>query len=102
MLPLCRSPKPTLSFRQTEQQREASQQPLWQLSANAFWLFALLLLQNARDADPNSMIRLAKMYLNGQGCQRNIALAQEWVRKARCVAASIVVVCVYIPLLSAY
>jgi TPR repeat protein len=40
-------------------------------------------LQLARDADPNSMIRLAKMYLNGQGCQRNIALAQEWVRKAR-------------------
>jgi hypothetical protein len=40
-------------------------------------------LQLARDADPMSMIRLAKMYLNGQGCQRNIALAQEWVRKAR-------------------
>lgn len=41
--------------------------------------------QQARDADANSMIRLAKMYLNGQGCQRNIAMAQEWVRKARCV-----------------
>jgi TPR repeat protein len=41
------------------------------------------LMQLARDADPMSMIRLAKMYLNGQGCQRNIALAQEWVRKAR-------------------
>lgn len=40
-------------------------------------------VQQARDADPNSMIRLAKMYLNGQGCQRNIAMAQEWVRKAR-------------------
>eukprot|EP00878_Enallax_costatus_P009933 GHUV01010370.1.p1 GENE.GHUV01010370.1~~GHUV01010370.1.p1 ORF type:complete len:210 (+),score=57.90 GHUV01010370.1:246-875(+) len=40
-------------------------------------------LENARDADPNAMLRLAKMYLHGQGCQRNIALAQEWVRKAR-------------------
>eukprot|EP00882_Tetradesmus_deserticola_P027134 GHRQ01030001.1.p6 GENE.GHRQ01030001.1~~GHRQ01030001.1.p6 ORF type:complete len:121 (+),score=49.95 GHRQ01030001.1:807-1169(+) len=40
-------------------------------------------LQNAREADPNAMLRLAKMYLHGQGCQRNVALAQEWVRKAR-------------------
>eukprot|EP00775_Hariotina_reticulata_P002440 gene2440-2743_t len=40
-------------------------------------------LENARDADPNAMLRLAKMYLHGQGCQRNIAMAQEWVRKAR-------------------
>uniref|UniRef100_A0A383WCI4 Uncharacterized protein n=1 Tax=Tetradesmus obliquus TaxID=3088 RepID=A0A383WCI4_TETOB len=40
-------------------------------------------LENAREADPNAMLRLAKMYLHGQGCQRNIALAQEWVRKAR-------------------
>lgn len=58
------------------------------LSAHGLVLSARLvcvsaLLQLARDADPNSMIRLAKMYLNGQGCQRNIALAQEWVRKAR-------------------
>lgn len=39
--------------------------------------------QNARDVDPNAMLRLAKMYLHGQGCRQNIALAQEWVRKAR-------------------
>lgn len=43
----------------------------------------LTVLQNAREADPNAILRLAKMYLHGQGCQRNIALAQEWVRKAR-------------------
>jgi len=46
-------------------------------------LWSAGVLQNARDADPNAMLRLAKMYLNGQGCQQNIALAQEWVRKAR-------------------
>jgi TPR repeat protein len=47
------------------------------------WLLRMLCVQNAREADPNAMLRLAKMYLQGQGCQRNIALAQEWVRKAR-------------------
>jgi TPR repeat protein len=39
--------------------------------------------QTARDGDANSMVRLAKMYLHGQGCQQNIAMAQEWVRRAR-------------------
>ncbi|KAF6251803.1 hypothetical protein COO60DRAFT_1644616 [Scenedesmus sp. NREL 46B-D3] len=34
-------------------------------------------LENAREADPNAMLRLAKMYLQGQGCQRNMALAQS-------------------------
>lgn len=30
------------------------------------------------------MLRLAKMYLYGQGCQRSVNLAQEWLRRARC------------------
>lgn len=29
------------------------------------------------------MLRLAKMYLHGQGCQRSAGMAQEWLRKAR-------------------
>ncbi len=29
------------------------------------------------------MLRLAKMYLYGQGCQRSVNLAQEWLRRAR-------------------
>ncbi|EFJ52834.1 hypothetical protein VOLCADRAFT_115763 [Volvox carteri f. nagariensis] len=40
-------------------------------------------LENARDGDPNSMLRLAKMYLYGQGCERSINIAQEWLRRAR-------------------
>jgi hypothetical protein len=51
----------------------------------------LLQHQGARDADANAMVRLAKMYLHGQGCQQNIALAQEWVRKARCAVRRCVV-----------
>lgn len=39
--------------------------------------------QSARDGDPNSMLRLAKMYLYGQGCERNVNIAVEWLRKAR-------------------
>lgn len=39
--------------------------------------------QNSRDGDPNAMLRLAKMYLHGQGCQRSVGMAQEWLRKAR-------------------
>ncbi|GLI70277.1 hypothetical protein VaNZ11_015209, partial [Volvox africanus] len=40
-------------------------------------------LENARDGDPNAMLRLAKMYLYGQGCTRSINMAQEWLRRAR-------------------
>mmetsp|Transcript_31560 Transcript_31560/g.82070 ORF Transcript_31560/g.82070 Transcript_31560/m.82070 type:complete len:86 (+) Transcript_31560:166-423(+) len=29
------------------------------------------------------MLRLAKMHLHGQGCDRNLPMAQEWLRKAR-------------------
>lgn len=29
------------------------------------------------------MLRLAKMYLHGQGCEKSLAMAQEWLRKAR-------------------
>jgi TPR repeat protein len=39
--------------------------------------------QNSRDGDPNAMLRLAKMYLHGQGCAPSAAMAQEWLRKAR-------------------
>lgn len=42
-----------------------------------------LVLQGSREGDPNAMLRLAKMYLHGQGCQQNISMAQEWLRKAR-------------------
>lgn len=31
------------------------------------------------------MLRLAKMQLHGQGCERNLPMAQEWLRKARYV-----------------
>ena len=41
--------------------------------------------KGAREGDANAMLRLAKMYLHGQGCARNAALAQEWLRKTRCV-----------------
>ncbi|GFR43383.1 hypothetical protein Agub_g4457 [Astrephomene gubernaculifera] len=40
-------------------------------------------LENARDGDPNAMLRLAKMYLYGQGCERSVNIAQEWLRRAR-------------------
>ncbi|GBF93154.1 hypothetical protein Rsub_05885 [Raphidocelis subcapitata] len=40
-------------------------------------------LENSRDGDPNAMLRLAKMYLHGQGCAASVAMAQEWLRKAR-------------------
>jgi TPR repeat protein len=40
--------------------------------------------QNAREGDANAMLRLAKMYLNGQGCETNASMAYEWLRKARC------------------
>ena len=33
------------------------------------------------------MLRLAKMYLHGQGCARSVGLAEEWVRKARYLGA---------------
>lgn len=33
-------------------------------------------LQNSRDGDPNSMLRLAKMCLNGQGCEKNMLMAK--------------------------
>jgi TPR repeat protein len=39
-------------------------------------------MQNSRDGDPNSMLRLAKMYLHGQGCQRSIGMAQQWLGRA--------------------
>ena len=42
-------------------------------------------LEAARDGDANAMLRLAKMYLHGQGCERNMPMAQEWLRKARSV-----------------
>jgi hypothetical protein len=29
------------------------------------------------------MVRLAKMYLYGQGCVRSVSQAQEWLRRAR-------------------
>jgi TPR repeat protein len=41
------------------------------------------LLQNTRQGDANAMLRLAKMLLHGQGCERNLPMAQEWLRKAR-------------------
>ncbi|GIL85697.1 hypothetical protein Vretimale_13190 [Volvox reticuliferus] len=40
-------------------------------------------LENSRDGDPNAMLRLAKMYLYGQGCDRSVNIAQEWLRRAR-------------------
>ncbi|GLC40929.1 hypothetical protein PLESTM_001132300 [Pleodorina starrii] len=40
-------------------------------------------LENSRDGDPNAMLRLAKMYLYGQGCERSVNIAQEWLRRAR-------------------
>ncbi|PNH02677.1 hypothetical protein TSOC_011327, partial [Tetrabaena socialis] len=40
-------------------------------------------LENSREGDPNAMLRLAKMYLYGQGCERNTNIAQEWLRRAR-------------------
>ncbi|GAX81197.1 hypothetical protein CEUSTIGMA_g8630.t1 [Chlamydomonas eustigma] len=40
-------------------------------------------LEGARDGDPNAMLRLAKMYLHGQGCEKNGTMAHEWLRKAR-------------------
>jgi hypothetical protein len=43
--------------------------------------------QNSRDGDANAMLRLAKMYLHGQGCARSAALAQDWLRKARALGA---------------
>jgi len=39
--------------------------------------------QQSRDGDPNAMLRLSKMYLHGQGCQPNLHMAQEWLKKAR-------------------
>ena len=43
------------------------------------------LMQNAQDGDPNAMLRLAKMHLHGQGCEKSATVAQEWLRKARSV-----------------
>lgn len=60
-----------------------SRPPAYMMSCLLVFTGPLTVLQNAREADPNAILRLAKMYLHGQGCQRNIALAQEWVRKAR-------------------
>ncbi|KXZ52063.1 hypothetical protein GPECTOR_10g1086 [Gonium pectorale] len=40
-------------------------------------------LENSREGDPNAMLRLAKMYLYGQGCERSVNIAQEWLRRAR-------------------
>ena len=40
-------------------------------------------LEGARDGDANAMLRLAKMYLHGQGCEKSMPMAQEWLRKAR-------------------
>ncbi|KAG2502043.1 hypothetical protein HYH03_000537 [Edaphochlamys debaryana] len=40
-------------------------------------------LEGSRDGDPNAMLRLAKMYLYGQGCERSVQLANEWLRRAR-------------------
>ncbi|KAL6746183.1 hypothetical protein V8C86DRAFT_2950752 [Haematococcus lacustris] len=40
-------------------------------------------LQNSRQGDSNAMLRVAKMYLHGQGCEKNITMAAEWLRRAR-------------------
>lgn len=40
-------------------------------------------LQGCRDGDPNAMLRLAKMYLHGQGCEPSALKAQEWLKRAR-------------------
>eukprot|EP00955_Chlamydomonas_euryale_P057891 356917-Chlamydomonas_euryale.AAC.13 len=41
--------------------------------------------QASREGDANAMLRLSKMYLHGQGCEKNVEMAHEWLRKARCV-----------------
>lgn len=40
-------------------------------------------LEASREGDPNAMLRLAKMYLHGQGCDKNHAMVHEWLRKAK-------------------
>ncbi|KAG1673849.1 hypothetical protein FOA52_012874 [Chlamydomonas sp. UWO 241] len=40
-------------------------------------------LEASREGDANAMLRIAKMYLHGQGCGKDAATAQEWLRKAR-------------------
>ncbi|KAF5842130.1 hypothetical protein DUNSADRAFT_9089 [Dunaliella salina] len=40
-------------------------------------------VENSRQGDANAMLRLAKMHLHGQGCDRNLPMAQEWLRRAR-------------------
>jgi TPR repeat protein len=40
-------------------------------------------LQNAREGDPNAVLRVAKMYLYGAGCDPNVNITMEWLRKAR-------------------
>jgi hypothetical protein len=41
-------------------------------------------VEACRQGDANAMLRLAKMYLHGQGCAQSPGLASAWLRKARC------------------
>lgn len=40
-------------------------------------------VKGCKENDPSAMLRIAKMYLHGQGCRRNALLAVEWIRQAR-------------------